>query len=104
MYFVNLNNEHWTVLHRSMDGDVTYFDPGAEAAPPQLLACLDKSCTYYVRNNFDLQKEANDLNCGLYCILYAYCKLAYDWSMDYIVLYISMLKRSKKWVNCVDRR
>ena len=99
MYVTNLDNEHWVVLYRSMEGDVDYFDPAASETPPLLKECLEK--THYARNDYNLQKETDDINCGLYCVLYAYCKLAYAGSMDSIVRCIRALKRSEKWVNCV---
>ena len=104
MYITNINNEHWVVLYHSMEGRVEYFDPGAAKPQTLLLECLEKSCTHYELNDFNLQKNVNDINCGLYCVLYAHCKVARDYPVDYIVLYIRMLRRSKKWVNCVDTR
>ena len=98
LYVTNLDNEHWVVLYRSMEGNVDYFDPAASEAPPSLKECLEK--THYARNDYNLQKEANDINCGLYCVIYAYCKLTYAMSIDSIVRCIRVFKRSKKWVNC----
>ena len=89
MFFANINNEHWVVLYKDNDV-VEYFDSLGER-PSEAIATRMQT-TDFMSIDFVLQRDVSDLNCGLYCVMYAFCKLVKNMNMNQVVKLICEAK------------
>jgi len=89
MFFTNINNEHWVVLYKDNDV-VEYFDSLGER--PSGVITSHMQTVDFISNEFVLQRDASDLNCGLYCVMYAFCKLVKNMTMNQVVTFICEVK------------
>ena len=97
MFFINIDNRHWVVMYIS-DGTIEYFDPTSDK--PSTFIKDRLRTRDFVINDYELQRDVTDLNCGLYCILYAYCKLVKCMTMNQLIMFIIKIRLSKGWLNC----
>ena len=78
-------------------GMLEYFDAGGARLSDSIECSLTMSDLVF--NSYDLQKNVDDLNCGLYCVLYAYCKLVKCMTMAESIEFIRKARLSDAWVN-----
>jgi len=92
MFFTNVDNEHWVLLFKENDV-IEYFDSTGERSSVAIAIRLQT--TDFISNGFVFQKDSTDLNCGLYCVMYAFCKLVKCLTMKQSVAVIRDARSSK---------